>query len=409
MAGHYSLWLGWRHALGRKGPALSVFLARTSMAGLALGVGLLICVLAVMSGFDRELRQRILGLVPHVSLIAGHDGADWQQAQAALSLHPEVAHATPVLQLSGMLVRGSEAAPGLLYGLDPEVEKQVAAWVEVGGLPALTALGRDPESVVLGSALAERLKLAAGDRVTVLVPGDGPARSAEVARLTVAALLHTGTELDQRLALVNLAQARALAPGRGVGLRLLLHDLFAAPRLVSELNLQWQGEGFYSSDWTRHQGNLYSAIQLSRRLVGMMVAIVIAVAVFNVVAALVLVVNDKQGEIAILRSQGATSGDILLSFVTFGLLVGALGTGLGVALGVALALGIGDLVQWAERLLGVHFLRSDIYPVSFVPSDLRWLDVGRVAATALLLSALAAVYPAWRAARLLPAEVLRYD
>src|SRR5699024_7625734 len=150
-----------------------------------------------------------------------------------------------------------------------EREQQVPAWAGVDGLPALQTLAEQTESVVLGSALAERLELAVGDRVTLLVPGDGPARSAEIRRLTVAALLHTGTELDQRLALVDLAQARALAPGQGVGLRVLLRDLFAAPRLAHELNLQHGRDGFYSSDWTRHQGNLYSAIQLSRQLVGM--------------------------------------------------------------------------------------------------------------------------------------------
>lgn len=404
----YSLWLGWRYAVGREGPALSAFLARTSIAGLALGVALLICVLSVMNGFDRELRERILGLIPHVAVMAGHGDADWQEARNQVLRHPEVVQATPVLQLNGMLVNGADVAAVLVYGLDPKAELANPAWEHVGAATALQTLIEPGEGAVLGTALARRLRLAVGDRVTVLIPADGQAMPPAVTRLTVRAIVQTGTELDQRLLVLPLSAAQRLAPTQGVGLRVLLRDLFAAPQVAWELGQQLD-KGFYSSDWTRHQGNLYSAIQLSRRLVSMMVAIVVAVAAFNVIAALVLVVNDKQSEIAILRSQGARPADILLSFLALGLLVGAVGTGIGAALGVVLSLVIGDLVHGMEQLLQVQLLRSDVYPVSFLPSDLRWHDVLQVAATALTLSALAALYPAWRAAGLPPAEALRYD
>lgn len=404
----YSLWLGWRYASARRGPALSAFLARTSVAGLAVGVALLICVLSVMNGFERELRQRILGLIPHVSLHAAAAGGDWAGLAQRLRHHPDVSSVAPFVQLNSMLVNRREVSAALVYGLDPGAEATNPAWERVGAGAALTALDSEYGAAVLGRALAERLQLQEGDRFTLVVPGSDGEREPHLTRVTLRGVLDTGTELDQRLLLLPLQSARELAPRAGVGLRVMITDLFQAPRLAWELEQQAPG-GFRASDWTRSHGNLYNAIQLSRRLVGLLVGIVVAVAAFNVVAALVLVVNDKQGEIAILRSQGARPGGILLAFLTLGLLVGAFGTALGVAAGTLLALSIGDLVQALEGLLRIQFLRSDVYPVSYLPSDLRLSDVLGVAGTALGLSAVAALYPAWRAARVPPAEALRYD
>lgn len=404
----YSFWLGWRYATGRRGPALSAFLARTSVAGLAVGVSLLICVLSVMNGFDRELRERILGLIPHITLFAGESGNDWQRAAALLGQHPEVSSVTPFVQLNSMVVNGREVAAALVYGIDPGLELANQAWRRVGADQALARLERREDGVILGRALAQRLQVSEGDRITLVAPGETGNATPHMLRVQLVSVLDSGTELDQRLALIPLAAARQLAPQQGTSLRVTVADLFVAPRVAWEL-LQQLPRNYAVSDWTRSHGNLYSAIQLSKRLVGLMVAIVIAVAAFNVVAALVLVVNDKQGEIAILRSQGARPESILLAFLTVGLMVGAMGTAIGVVAGTGLSLVISDAVSGLERLLNIQFLRSDVYPVSYLPSDLRWPDIARVALTALLLSGLAALYPAWRAARLAPAEALRYD
>lgn len=404
----YSLRLAWRLAGASKG-SLSAFLSRTSVAGLALGVALLITVLSVMNGFDREMRTRILGLLPHVSLSPQVRDLDWRIAAEQAREHPGVRGVAPYLPLQGMLVNGEAVRGAMLYGIDPTLEEEASRLSEFVPTAALRALAEEG-ALVPGRALAESLGLVPGQRVTVVVPrqdADGNP-SPQISRLVVAGWLDSGTELDQRLALLHLDRARELAgEDAPVSLRVRLDNLFAAPRLGWELNAQVYG--YRAQDWTRSHGNLYSAIQLSKRLVGLMLGIIVAVAAFNLVSALVMVVNDKQGEIAILRSQGATPGGIVLTFLIQGLLVGALGTALGVALGVLLSLLITDLVAALETLLSIRFLESDVYPVSYLPADLRFEDVLTVALLALGLSALAALYPAWRAARVAPAEALRYE
>jgi lipoprotein-releasing system permease protein len=226
----------------------------------------------------------------------------------------------------------------------------------------------------------------------------------------VGGIIRSGTELDQSLALLRLEDAQQLSGGRdnAIALRVSVRDLFAAPQIAGDLWRELQGR-YYVSDWTATQGNLYAAIHLSKQLVSMMLAIVIAVAAFNVVSALVLVVNDKQGDIAILRSQGATPNGIIKIFLVQGFLVGVIGTALGVVFGIGLSLAVTDLVALIERVMHVQFLQSDVYPISYLPSDLRIADVLQVAGTALVMSTLAAIYPAWRAAKVQPAVALRYD
>jgi lipoprotein-releasing system permease protein len=415
----YSVFIGARYTGSRRGSRLTTFLSRTAIAGLAIGVALLILVLSVMNGFEREMRERILGLVPHVTLFPGAVEDDWQVAAKRIEKLPGVAAVTPLLQLNGMLVNGEHVATALLFGVDPQREvraTKLAAFIEPAALARLTA---DPRTLVLGRGLATKLALAPGARVTIVVPDDtaGAGAAGGVARLqprierfTVAGLIDSGTELDESMVLLRLDAAQQLG-GVGpesVALRVMLHDLFDAPRIAAELWRELEGR-YYASDWTSSQGNLYSAIRLSKQLVGMMLAIIIAVAAFNVVSALVLVVNDKQSDIAILRSQGATSAGIVRIFLVQGFLVGVIGTLIGVLAGIGLALAITDFVALLERLLHIQFLKADVYPIGYLPSDLRWPDVLQVALTALAMSTLAALYPAWRAAKVQPAQALRYD
>ncbi len=404
----FPLFVGLRYSLDKNTNQLVAFLSRLSMLGLILGVALLIVVLSVMNGFDREMRGRILALVPQLTVTPWSENEEWPALAQRLQQHPEVEAAAPFVQLNAMLVKGQQMLPVLAYGLLPEREREVSRLQEYVDLDLLQS-DVSGLPVVLGRAVAEKLGLAVGDSVNAAVPQPRAAGSQiRFRRLTVVATVSTGTELDQNLLLLHLNQARELQDdSASVGVRLRLADVFAAPRVGWELRNNL--DRFYLvQDWTQQFGNMYEAIQLSRRLVAIMLLAVVAVAVFNIVSTLVMVVNDKQGDIAILRSQGATPRQILQVFLIYGAVIGFVGAGLGAGLGVGLSLAVTDLVAGVERLLGIQFLHSDVYPISYLPSDLRWPDALLVAGVSYLMSLLATLYPAWRASKVAPAEALRY-
>jgi lipoprotein-releasing system permease protein len=414
----YGVFIGARYTSSKRGSRLTTFLSRTAIAGLAIGVGLLILVLSVMDGFDREMRSRILGLVPHVTLWSSDAHADWQETAKQVKLVPGVAGVAPLLQLNGMVVNSDKVATTIVFGIDPGAEARITALPRFIPEKNLLQFATDRNTIILGAGLAKTLAVNEGEAITLILPdshetnrheGNQPS-NAHIARFTVVGLLRSGTELDENLALLRLDDAQQLSEigNGGVALRVMADDLFEAPALAAQLWQKFRSQ-YYASDWTRAQGNLYTAIQMSKRLVGMMLAIIIAVAAFNVVSALVLVVNDKQGDIAILRSQGATSRGIIQIFLVQGFLVGVIGTLIGVVFGVLLSLAITDLVALVEKIFQIQFLKADVYPISYLPSDVRILDVLQVAGTALVMSTLAAIYPAWRATKVQPAVALRYD
>jgi lipoprotein-releasing system permease protein len=408
----FVLGVGLRYAGRSQSGALVAFISRVSTAGLVLGVALLILVLSVMNGFERELRQRILALVPHVTMQPYERVDDWRALAAAVEAHPDVLAAAPYVDVQGLFLARGKTVPALVHGIDPEAERRISSIGQFVVEGSLDALAGEVDAVVLSRSLARGLGAATGDSVVLLVP-DTNARGQVVPRMqrvTVAGLYETRTEVDNALALSGLALAARLRgePGAVSGVRFQVRDLFAAPRVRAEVT-QGLGMPLYALDWTRTHGNLYEAIRLSRNLVGVLLFLIIAVAVFNVVSTLFLIVKDKQGDIAILRTLGASPGAIMTVFMVQGTLIGATGAVVGGAIGAGLSMVVTRAVAGLEHLLGIQFLRAEVYPVSYLPADLALVDVGAVCAVALAMSFVATIYPAWRAARMQPADVLRYE
>ncbi len=401
-----------RYTFGLRDGQLSSFLSNLSMLGLVLAVGLLLLVLSVMNGFDKEMRQRILALVPHVTVLSHAPIRDWREQSEKVSAHPEVVEVSAFIQFDALFMRGSEIETARGIGLDVAGGESAKKMMHHLDPDDATTFSQRPDGLVLGRGLAERLRVGVGDSLTLVVPGSsqGAGQGARFEPLHLCAVLDTGTELDQSVAIVHLPVAAALTGlGDAVnGLRITTSDLFAVSRIGWELmnNLP---AGFYTSNWMMTHGNLYAAIQLSRDLVTILLLSIIAVAAFNVVSSLVLVVFDKRGNIAILRTLGASPGDIAWVFVLQGAMIGLVGVTLGSALGALGSQLVPTLVAWLEALLDMRFLNTDVYPVSFLPVDLLWRDVLLVGGIAFAMCVLAAVYPALRAAGVAPATVLNQD
>lgn len=403
-----------RYTFAFGGGHLSTFLSSLSMLGLVLAISLLIIVLSVMNGFDKEMRERILGMVPHITLYSHFPIEDWREQSATIARHPDVLEVTPFTEFDALFMRGNHIETARGVGIDTGDDAAVTRLLASLGAEQLSQFRQRPDGLVLGAGVARRLGVEPGDELTLIVPGSGSssgaARPTHFEAVWLAGVLETGTELDEVAALVPLRLASELAGlGDAVsGLRLTTGDLFAVSRIGWEL-VSTLPSGYYASNWMMTHGNLYSAIQLSRDLITFLLFSIIAVAAFNVVSSLVLVVFDKQANIAILRTLGASPGDIASIFVMQGAMIGLVGVALGSALGALGSMAVPDIVSWLEGLLDVHFLSTDVYPVSFLPVDLLLRDILLVAAVAFLMCVVAAVYPALRAAGLAPAVILNQD
>jgi lipoprotein-releasing system permease protein len=411
----YEALIGTRYLLSTQRRGFLSFISIVSMLGLALGVAVLIVVLSVMNGFERELRSRILSVTSHATLM-GLAGTlpDWRRAQQLAQTQPGVLAAVPYIEAQAMLVNGARSAPTQLRGVLPAQERRavsLAARIEGGSIEALV-----PGSyrIVLGDALAEALGVQVGGDVVVIAPQGSvtPAGfTPTMRRFHVSGLFHSGMyEYDSALALAPLADAaRVYRMGDAItGLRLALADPLAAPRMVRELALRLGG-GFYVSDWTRNHASFFRSIQVTKTMMFMILILVVAVAAFNIVATLVMVVKEKRPAIAILRTLGALPRNILAIFTVQGALIGLTGTLAGALLGWLVASRLATLVGALERLSGTQFLDARVYFMSELPAWVEWRDVLQVCAVAFLLCALATAYPAWRAARTQPAEALRHD
>ncbi len=409
-----SLFVGLRYTGARRRNHFISFISLVSMIGLTLGVAVLILVLSVMNGFDRELRQRILGMVPHAT-ISQYRGQleDWPELIRQLNGNPVVEGSAPYIDAQGMLTSRGVVRGVLVNGIDPAYERSVSIIQDHMIRGRLENLKAGEFGIILGDILARSLGAVEGDKVTLVLPEASISVAGVFPRLkrfTVVGVFKVGAELDASIAYVHLQDAAKIKRIReGVeGVRLKFSNLFDAPREVRQMAAEL-GDGYRTSDWTRTHGNLFQAIQLEKKMIGLLLFIIVAVAAFNIVSTLVMVVTDKRSDIAILRTMGASSGTIMRTFMVLGGFIGVVGTIVGTLLGIVLALTVTDLVAWIEQVLGIQFLSAEVYFISYLPSELVWMDVVTICCSSLVISLLATIYPAWRAAQTQPAEALRYE
>ncbi len=409
-----TIFVGLRYLRAKRRNHFISFISLISMAGIAVGVMTLITVLSVMNGFERELRERILGMVSHAT-IQGYDGefADWQDVLDRANAHPEVVGAAPYVEQETML-RGRRTAGALVRGIDPALEPSVSEVHEMMRIGNIEDLQPGEWRVMLGSGLASRLGVGPGDPVTIFAPeirttpgGVMP----QVRRFTVSGIFEAGVhEYDTALAVIHYQDGQRLFRlGENIGgVRLKLDDMMRARWVALELSDQLPGI-YQVRDWTQQHANFFRAVQMEKTVMFIILSLIIAVAAFNIISTLVMVVTDKQGDIAILKTMGMGPRGIMGIFMVQGSLIGIIGTLVGVVLGIILALNVESVVAGLEALLSIEFLSAEIYYISDLPSELRMSDVVRFGALALLLSFLSTIYPAWSASRTEPVEALRHE
>jgi len=410
------VFVGLRYLRARRKNHFVSFISLASLLGIALGVAALIVVLSVMNGFEGELRERLLSMTSHASVSAKRGGLEnWEDLLAQARQAPSVVAAAPYVALEGMLSRGNELAPARIRGIEPELEPGVSRVDQHMLQGDLASLQAGKRRIIVGRALAMILGLSLGDAVTLMVP-EGDARSGSVtprmARYVVSGIFEVGLqEQDSTLALVHLDDARTMAGlGQAVtGIRLEYQDIFQAPGLASKWVSSLGDESLQARDWSIENASYFRAIAIEKTMMSLILMLVVAVAAFNIVSSLVMLVSEKKTDIAILRTVGLSPAGVVKTFMFQGSVLGWAGTLLGVGLGVALASNLNTVVPAVESLFGFEIFPSSVYYITELPSDLRSADVLWIGGTALLLTLLATIYPARRAAAVEPAEALRYE
>jgi len=413
----FELMVGRRYLRSTDNRFLS-FISLISMAGVAIGVAVLIVVLSVMNGFEHELRSRILSLTSHATITAFGEGlADWPALRARALQNPRVAAAAPFVESEALLIAdraGGASSAATLRGIEPGLESQVSSLGERLTSGSMQGLQPGAFTIILGEELAQKLGVKPGDEVVVAIAKGNVTPAGVLPRLRrfqVAGIFRSGMyEIDATLAVVHVADAaRLLRLGDNVtGLRLAVKDPYQAPLAVREVASDLGG-GLYVEDWTQRNANFFRSIELTKRMMFFILLLVVAVAAFNIVSTLVMAVKDKQPDIAILRTIGARPASVLAIFTTQGTVIGLLGTLGGVLLGVVLSMNLESIVHGLERVFGVHFMDASVYLMSDLPARVEPRDVLLIAGTAFALCCLSTLYPAWRAATTDPARALRHD
>ncbi|MPY21663.1 lipoprotein-releasing ABC transporter permease subunit LolE [Shewanella psychropiezotolerans] len=411
-----SIWVGWRFYLARQSNSFISFISFASTAGIALGVAVLIVVLSAMNGFERELENRLLGVVAHGELTGVNEPiAHWQKIANDAEKIPGILASAPFIRLQGLVQKPGGFQGLSVLGIDTEKEQKVSVISDFMSKETWLKLAKgDENNIVLGKGLADSLGLSVGDSLSLYMPDvshqsreSKRIASAKSHRFVVAGVFELGGELDLTTAYIPMKYAASiLGMGQGVsGVRIKVEQVFEAPRLIRELGYS-QEQYLYLSDWTRTQGNLYQDIQLVRVVMYLVLALVIAVACFNIVSTLVMAVRDKQSEIAILLTMGMKRASIMMIFIVQGALNGVLGCVLGGVFGAIIADNLSSIAKGIEHILGIKLLSADVYFIDFLPSELLLSDVFTVLLLAFIMSLLATIYPAWKASKTQPAIAL---
>ncbi|SDY17299.1 lipoprotein-releasing ABC transporter permease subunit [Nitrosomonas sp. Nm33] len=412
----YELLIGLRYTRAKRRNHFISFISLISLLGITLGMTALITVMSVMNGFHKEVRSRILGVASHVQ-ISGISGTltNWQQIADTASKNPQVIATAPYVSAQGMLSHNQVVRGVMVRGILPDYENRVADFAQMMVIGELNQLKAGEFGIVIGVELARSLGAFPGDKIVLISPQGQVTPAGILPRLkqfTVTGVFEAGhNEYDSGLALIHMADAQKLyrmEPNQVSGVRLKLQDMFQAPQVVGDLSLVIPANNYFS-DWTQQHATYFRAIQIEKRMLSLILALIIAVAAFNIVSTLVMAVTDKQSDIAILRTLGASPGSIMKIFIVQGTLIGVLGTVLGLISGILLAYNVGEVVAFIERLFSIQFLSQEVYYISEIPSDPQFDDIVTVAAVSFTLTLLATLYPSYRASKVNPAEALRYE
>lgn len=409
----FFLYVGYKYARSKRDNHFISFISLTSMLGIALGVAVLITVLSVMNGFNKEIRAKMLTFTPHI-ILRGLDGPlqNWSTLVEKLTANPQVKSASPYIASQGLLIESGTVQPAVVHGIDPTISNKAYPLENIIS-GAVANLKSGEFGVVLGKNLAQNLGLLVGDKVTFLIP-EATATIAGVKpkfkRLNVVAIYDTGTHYDDRNAFLHIGDAARMFKyyDSVSGIQLQVVDEMLAVKIAQELNKDLQYK-YWLVDWTTEHANFFEALNMEKVVMWCILCLIIAVAAFNLVSSLVMMVTDKRSDIAILRTMGATPRSVMGIFVAQGFIIGIIGTLLGLLFGLLLAYNITAIAEYIQNLFNVQFVSEDVYYVSFVPSQIHQSDIVLVCSFSVIMSLLATIYPAWRAATIAPAEALRYE